>query len=230
MRNSSPEMTPDLYVGCFCDVRAWGGGLSAANGLLAAAERRELSGQLLGVSRTGSEQRPSGRAPQARAHNVPLGAQPLLWRVQSWRIPTLLAQQLRRLPRPRRAFVAVSVHWAIAAKRAWPDTPVVYVFPCLLSNCLPFTWRGGCAADDLEPGRSGGHSTGRARGVQPLRSDPGADPAHPRRRFAASIPGAPASPRPTTAASRRRAARPAPRASEQRSELDRASLSSPPPA
>jgi glycosyltransferase involved in cell wall biosynthesis len=51
-----------------------------------------------------------------------------------------LQRQLRRLAPPRRAFVALSPHWVIAAKRAWRDVPVVYVFPCLLSHCLPFTW------------------------------------------------------------------------------------------
>jgi len=46
---------------------------------------------------------------------------------------------------PPRVFVGVSMYWVIAAKRAWPETPVVYVLPCLLSNCLPFTWPVGAA-------------------------------------------------------------------------------------
>jgi len=52
----------------------------------------------------------------------------------------MLARSLRRLPPPRVAFVTVSPTWVAAAKLAWPDAPVVFVFSCLLSNCLPFAW------------------------------------------------------------------------------------------
>jgi glycosyltransferase involved in cell wall biosynthesis len=53
-----------------------------------------------------------------------------------------LAGALRALPRPRSGFVALSPTWVLAARAAWPDLPVIYVFPCLLANCWPFTWTG----------------------------------------------------------------------------------------
>ncbi|MEW6252688.1 MAG: glycosyltransferase family 4 protein, partial [Planctomycetota bacterium] len=81
----------------------------------------------------------------AGRRNVPLAATPGLWRVQSWRIPRLLTEHLRTMSPPRRAFIGVSMYWVVAARRAWPDVPVAYLFPCLLTNCLPFTWAGGRA-------------------------------------------------------------------------------------
>ena len=62
------------------------------------------------------------------------------WRLRNWRIAGALSRQLRRVAPPRLAFVANSPFWVVAAKQAWPGVPVVFRFPCLLSNCLPFTW------------------------------------------------------------------------------------------
>ncbi len=133
----------DLYIGCFCDVNAWGGGVSIGAGLLAAARRAGFDAQLLGVSSRSTRAAVADTAAGGPRANVSLTASPLLWRVQSWRVPGRLAEALQHMPPPRRAFVGVSMYWVIAAKRAWPDVPVVYQFPCLLSNCLPFTWAHG---------------------------------------------------------------------------------------
>ena len=62
------------------------------------------------------------------------------WRLRNWLMPRMMAKSLRRLPPPRRAVVSVSPTWAVAAKLAWPETPVVFIFSCLLANCQPFTW------------------------------------------------------------------------------------------
>jgi glycosyltransferase involved in cell wall biosynthesis len=78
----------------------------------------------------------------AASINLHVSVTPLLWRIQSWRVATLLERQAARLGSPRRAMIAVSPYWVSAAKRAWPKLPLVYLFPCLLANCLPFTWRG----------------------------------------------------------------------------------------
>ncbi len=73
---------------------------------------------------------------------LPIAPPRLLWRFQSWRLAGQIEQRLRELTPPRLAFVGMNMHWVIAAKRAWPDVKVVYRMPCLLSNCLPFTWLG----------------------------------------------------------------------------------------
>lgn len=135
---TGPAKPTDLYVACFSDVHGWGGAITAARGLIATGQRRGWHSRLLGVS-------PHAESHAATEHgreglNVHLMAEPLLWRCRSWRVSGQLQRQLNRLPPPRRAFVSLSPHWVVAAKRAWPAVSAVYVFPCLLSNCLPFTW------------------------------------------------------------------------------------------
>ncbi len=130
----------DLYVGCYCDVDGWGGALTFAGGLLGAARQRGLSTLALGVTPEGVNG--YGLPPNVHRLNLSVASAPLLWRVQSWRVIGLLCRQLRRLSPPTRAFVALSAYWAVAAKRAWPTVPVYYKVPCLLANCLPFTWPG----------------------------------------------------------------------------------------
>ncbi len=135
---SPGTMTPrDLYVGCFTDVDGWGGALAFARRVIAASEPRR-STLLLGT--TTAPDAPAAVPDDAREFNVPVPVEPLLWRVRHWRVGAQLLRQLRRLPAPRVAFLALSPHWVIAAKRAWPDVPVIYKLPCLLHNCLPFTW------------------------------------------------------------------------------------------
>ena len=134
---SSPNPA-DLYVACFSDVHGWGGAITAARGLIATGRRRGLSSRLLGVSSQASVH--PTLADWSEATNVRLAAWPLLWRCRSWRVSGQLGHYLRRLVPPRRAFVSLSPQWIVAAKRVWPNVPAVYMFPCLLSNCLPFTW------------------------------------------------------------------------------------------
>ncbi len=72
--------------------------------------------------------------------NIPSRVARRLWRIRSWLLPCGLGRGLRDLVPPRYAFVTVSPTWVVAARRAWPRTPVVFLFACLLANCLPFTW------------------------------------------------------------------------------------------
>lgn len=128
----------DVYVACYADVLGWGGGVSAASGVADACAERGLSTLLLGI---GSQSAAIDHAGQtANRMNISLPVTRLLWRVRSWRTSGRLARKLRELPAPRVAFVGVSSFWVVAARLAWPDVPVVYLFPCLLQNCLPFTW------------------------------------------------------------------------------------------
>lgn len=133
------ELTPrDLYLGCYSSVRGWGGALTSAHRVIAAGRRRGVSTLLLGA--TARAEAAGGMRPDVSHFNVRVGREPLLWRVQSWRTSRQLAGGLRRLPRPRAAFLGLSPFWVIAARQAWPGLPVFYRLPCILYNCLPFTW------------------------------------------------------------------------------------------
>lgn len=135
-----PRAAPDVYLGCHADVFGWGGALRFADGLAAEIRRRGRTTGVLGVAR-GANSAPRTELGEAQRVNLPLKTPPLLWRIVSWTTATRLAAQLAALPAPRTAFVAVSPFWALAARQAWPTARIVFLFPCLLSNCLPFTWR-----------------------------------------------------------------------------------------
>ena len=134
MRMSSPTEPADLDLACFSDVHGWGGALTAAQGLSGAARRVGLTHRLLGVGR------PDPSAAASQRVNVEVPVVPGLWRIRSWCVSRALARHLRRFQPPRRVFATLSPYWVVAARAAWPAARVVYVFPCLLSNCLPFTW------------------------------------------------------------------------------------------
>jgi glycosyltransferase involved in cell wall biosynthesis len=140
MRTRSPSALRDLHIGCFSDVYGWGGALSFAAGVVNASRERGLSTLLLGATTRGDEPR-VGLRDDSRL-NMRLRRRPLVWRVQSWQVGGQLLRQLRGLTPPRAGFIALSPYWAVAAKRAWQHVPVVYKLPCLLHNCLPFTWPG----------------------------------------------------------------------------------------
>lgn len=128
-------MRADVLLGCFCDAFGWGGALAFVDRLGAACEARGVTTALIGVS---SQPEPAG--PLAERQNVRVARSALLWRVQSWRVVGLLQRELGRFTPPSRAVVALSPYWVVAARNVWPQVPVVYKVPCLLSNCLPFTW------------------------------------------------------------------------------------------
>lgn len=128
----------DIYVACYADVFGWGGGVSAASGLADACTERGLTTRLLGIASQTTA--PDHAAQTADRMNISLPVARLLWRVRSWRTSGRLARKLRELPAPRVAFIGVSSFWVVAARLAWPKVPVIYLFPCLLQNCLPFTW------------------------------------------------------------------------------------------
>ncbi len=129
--------TRDFYIASHSNVYGWGGGLAFTLGLADAFRQLDYTSLVLGID---DDAPPSRRPFAGQRLNLPTGVPKALWRVRSWCLPAMLAGSLRRLPPPRVAFVAVSPTWVVAAKRAWPDVPVVFAFACLLSNCLPFTW------------------------------------------------------------------------------------------
>ncbi len=138
MAGPTPDAAPNFYLACHCDVHGWGGGLAFAAGLQEALRQAGYSSLILGV-----DDRHGAAGPPTRVDgrmNLPSGVSPRLWRVRNWCLPGGMARALRCMPPPRAAFVAVSPTWVAAARRAWPNTPVVFVFACLLANCLPFTW------------------------------------------------------------------------------------------
>ncbi len=127
----------DVYVGCHGDLNGWGGAIIAGRGLAAACRHAGLTTLILGVG----DRQPDSPATTdgSPLRNVAVRPLPLLWRVHTWCIPRILARELRRLPRPRVAFVSFCPFWTVAAKRAWPDLPVLFRFCGLLSNCGPLT-------------------------------------------------------------------------------------------
>jgi len=129
---------PDFYVACHADVHNWGGGPTFVVGLQQAFRTLGYDAVVLGID--DSAQSADLRAVRDGRLNVRSGVPARLWRVRGWLLPRCMARQLTYLPPPRVAFVAVSPTWVVAARRAWPHVPVVFVFACFLTNCLPFTW------------------------------------------------------------------------------------------
>lgn len=123
----------DVVLGCHAELGGFGG---------SAIQAQELAGACLAV---GWKPLLRGFGDHAtRLANLPgdipredVDTSPRrgLWRVHTWCISRLLANHLRRLPRPRLAFVSFSPFWTVAAKRAWPDLPVVARYCGILSNC-----------------------------------------------------------------------------------------------
>lgn len=139
MRSVTRIQPRSFYFGVYCDVSSWGGGLTSARSLAEALQQAGHSTLVLGVnSESGKPEGPP--KPQAEALNVPLRVPRRLWRFKQWLVPGALARALADLPPPQMAFVAVSPFWILAAKRAWPEVPVYFLYPCLLANCLPFGW------------------------------------------------------------------------------------------
>lgn len=134
----------DFDLACHCSVHGWGGALTFARGLAAALGRLGYRPMLLGLGegRPDATHADEAEPADSPALNLPSGLPAGAWRLRNGRLPSSLARQLRAQQPPRRAVVAISPTWVCAAKSAWPDVPVVFLFPCLLSNCLPFTWAG----------------------------------------------------------------------------------------
>ncbi len=127
----------DVYVGCHGDLTGYGGAMIAGRGLAAACEKAGLCAMLLGV---GDRQPQTNTTPEGGSRrNIRVSPSKLLWRVHNWRIPRLLEKELSRMPRPRVGLVSFSAFWTVAAKRAWPDLPVIARYCGLLSNCAPLT-------------------------------------------------------------------------------------------
>jgi glycosyltransferase involved in cell wall biosynthesis len=127
----------DVYVACQGDLNGWGGAMIAGRGLAAACRRAGFSTLLLGVG--DRQPKPPVTTEGNKLQNISVRPLPLLWRVHTWCVPWGLARQLSRMPSPHVAFVSFCPFWTVAAKRTWPDLPVVFRFCGLLSNCGPLT-------------------------------------------------------------------------------------------
>lgn len=126
--SAAPRPQPiDAYVACYAGLAGWGGGLSMARGAVEACRLSGLRADLLGVRSAG--------AASAREAGLPRGR--WWWRFQSLVTARCLASWLRQLRPPEKLFIAVSPFWVVAARRAWPGVRIAYLFPCLLTNCLP---------------------------------------------------------------------------------------------
>lgn len=138
MSRSTSSTSVDVQIAVFCDVDGWGGAVTAARGVAEACVSRGLSTLRLGTGKSSPGAVDIDAA--GAQENAPLKLPAPLWRCRSWLVPGVLEKTLRAGLPPRRAFVALSPFWVVAAKQAWPSVPVVYLFPCLLTNCVPFCW------------------------------------------------------------------------------------------
>jgi glycosyltransferase involved in cell wall biosynthesis len=129
---------PDIYLASHSSVHGIGGGVTVTEQLAATFEQRGCRSLVLGV---GEQAVPADELePSMKRLNLRTPPPGRLWRLRNWVMPRTLARALAGLPPPGAVFVGVNPLWVIAAKRAWPTVPVVYLFVALLSNCQPFTW------------------------------------------------------------------------------------------
>ena|GEM_PF-1294607 len=131
MRLSSDA--PRVYIGCHGDLAGFGGAVVAGRELAAECVQSGLSVKLLGLGESDVAERGPGE--RIDLQNVAIKPEPVLWRVHAWRIPVLLARELRLMPAPRDAFVSFSPLWTYAAKLAWLRTPTIHRYCGLPSNC-----------------------------------------------------------------------------------------------
>lgn len=127
----------DLYVACYCGLDDWGGGLRLAQGAVTASAMRGLRTRLVGVRRGTAGGGAVAAGTAAGADEAPLRVGGRFWMLRSLAVAGQLADWLRTQPQPSAGFLAASPFWVLAARAAWPDLPVAYLFPCLLTNCLP---------------------------------------------------------------------------------------------
>jgi glycosyltransferase involved in cell wall biosynthesis len=133
-----PTHASDIYLASHSSVYGVGGGITVTEQLAATFEQRDCRCLVLGVGEGGDPVTDHG-ANTGRL-NLRVSTPKHLWRLRNWLMPGVLARSLSELPPPRLAFVGVNPLWIVAAKRAWPDVPTVFLFVALLSNCQPFTW------------------------------------------------------------------------------------------
>jgi len=129
----------DLYLASHGSVFGIGGGAAVINQLAGAFERRGLSTLRLGIGDNPSE---SGVGLSSGRLNLAGAVPAAFWRFRNLLMPRRLAAELCELPPPRGVFVGLNPLWIVAAKKAWPDTPIVFLFAASLTNCQPFTWGG----------------------------------------------------------------------------------------
>lgn len=130
------DLSCDVYVAAHASVRAWGGGIALARDVERALSASGRRTRLLGLVPDASQL----DAACGAELDVPFRVPGMLWRARNWFVPRAIARSLRRLARPREAFVTVSPTWVVAARLTWPDVPVIFIFACLLTNSLPFNW------------------------------------------------------------------------------------------
>ena len=127
----------NVTVACFTDAETGGGAATRARSVAVGLQARGHDVSLLSKVRDAGLGREGSVAGIATVfHGSEAG-----W---AWRVPMLvrerrLADTLKALPRVPDVLLAVSPFYINAAAKAWPDVPAVFLFPCLLWRCLPFT-------------------------------------------------------------------------------------------
>jgi glycosyltransferase involved in cell wall biosynthesis len=133
-----PTHARDIDLASHSSVYGVGGGVTVTEQLATTFEQRGYRCLVLGVGENIVPVTDHGAS--AGRLNLRVSTPKHLWRLRNWLMPGALARSLSELPPPRVAFVGVNPLWILAAKRAWPDIPTVFLFVALLSNCQPFTW------------------------------------------------------------------------------------------
>jgi len=129
-----------ILVACFDDVRFGGGGATSAREIAFGLRARRHDVAILS--------KPKNNAPDADADidGIPVVFCSMdcgrLWRLPALVYERALATALRSMPHPPDGVLAVSPFCVNAARTVWPNTPVVYLFPCLLWRCLPLALAG----------------------------------------------------------------------------------------
>ena len=120
----------DLLIGCHGDAGGWGGAALAALELARACRAAGWRPLLLGM---GTSQPAQDDATDVPRHNVDISPRGGWWRLHQWHTPHVLARALRQFPRPAE-FVSFSPFWTVAARRVWPDLPVIARYCGLLHH------------------------------------------------------------------------------------------------
>lgn len=125
-----------ILVACYTDLRNGGGGATVAKNIAASLKARGYGVAVLsradGQDRVGHDEYDSIPVEYFYA---PSGK---FWRVPSLGRSSRIAKVLEKYDRPD-VFIGVSVYMMNAARKVWPETRRIFLFPCLLYRCMKFT-------------------------------------------------------------------------------------------
>lgn len=126
-----------ITIGCFTDLRNGGGGGTHAKAVADGLAERGYTGIKLLSKAANSCVPGTGKynGIDVEYFHISNG---LFWRVPSLRRGKLLEDVFRRHEKPE-AILCISPYMVNAARAVWPDVRIIYLFPCLLYRCMPFT-------------------------------------------------------------------------------------------